>query len=55
MLKTNPLLLETYNTLLSNHKGDSLAPEAGKNQKMAKIVKKIEKTAKISIILRVCL
>ena len=32
-MKTNPLLLETMQCLLSKLKGDSLAPEAGKLKK----------------------
>ena len=46
MLKTIPLLLENMQCLLSNLKGDSLAPEVGKTTK--------NKIAKISINLRVC-
>ena len=41
--------------LLSKHKGPFLAPEAGKNSKTDKILKKFEKKAKIRIILCVCI
>ena len=50
MLKANPLLLNLCSALLSNSKGHFLAPEAGKN-----IFKKLEKSAKIIIIFRVCI
>ena len=50
MLKTNLI----FSILLPNIIGASLTPKAGKTQKMTKIFKKLEKIAKVSIILRVC-
>ena len=46
MLKTDPLLLETTECLLSNLEEDSLTPEAGKTQKRQKFSKKIQKNCK---------
>ena len=51
MLKTSSSLLQN---ILLNLKGDLLAPEAGKTQKITKIFKRLQKIAKVSIILCLC-
>ena len=54
MFKIISLSLEILQCNINKPKGDSLAPEAGKIEKITKTFKKLEKIAKHSINLSVC-